>query len=179
LSITYVSGDATKPQGEGLKIIAHICNDAGAFGAGFVVAVKNRWPVVAAAYHDWFRHRGDAATGGRPPELGAVQYVMVDGGLVIANMIGQVLGYGEGPPIRYKAVGECLANVGDMAILREASVHLPRIGTGLAGGSWGQIEPLITKHLVDRGVEVVVYDLAGEWAGARGDGASGDGGPVG
>jgi len=35
--ITYLVGDATQPQGEGVKVIAHICNDIGAWGAGFVI----------------------------------------------------------------------------------------------------------------------------------------------
>jgi len=37
---------------------------------------------------------------------------------------------------------------------------MPRIGCGLAGGKWEQIEPLIERHLAAAGAEVVVYDLA-------------------
>jgi hypothetical protein len=38
-----------------------------------------------------------------------------------------------------------------------ASVHLPRIGCGLAGGKWEKIEPLINKLLIDQGLNVFVY----------------------
>src|SRR5262245_8320884 len=37
-AITYVKGDATSPQADGNKIIAHVCNDVGKWGKGFVLA---------------------------------------------------------------------------------------------------------------------------------------------
>ena len=37
-------------------------------------------------------------------------------------------------------------------------VHMPRIGCGLAGGSWDRIEPLIVESLTVRGIETFVYD---------------------
>ena len=41
--IIYLKGDATKPEGLGTKIIAHVCNDVGLWGKGFVLAVSKRW----------------------------------------------------------------------------------------------------------------------------------------
>jgi hypothetical protein len=35
---------------------------------------------------------------------------------------------------------------------------MPRIGCGLAGGTWSRIEPLITERLVKHGIAVTVYD---------------------
>jgi hypothetical protein len=35
---------------------------------------------------------------------------------------------------------------------------MPRIGCGLAGGNWGQVESLIQEHLAGAGIEVRVYD---------------------
>lgn len=40
----------------------------------------------------------------------------------------------------------------------DASVHMPRIGCGLAGGNWSRVEPLIMRRLAERGVAVTVYD---------------------
>lgn len=37
---------------------------------------------------------------------------------------------------------------------------MPRIGCGLAGGTWDRIEPLIQANLIDPGVAVTVYDFA-------------------
>ncbi len=46
----------------------------------------------------------------------------------------------------------------DKAVELGASVHMPRIGCGLAGGRWPRVEPLIVERLVRRGIEVTVYD---------------------
>jgi hypothetical protein len=40
-----------------------------------------------------------------------------------------------------------------------ASVHIPRISCGLAGGTWDKIEPLIKTGLSDKHVDVTVYDF--------------------
>jgi len=37
-------------------------------------------------------------------------------------------------------------------------VHMPRIGCGLAGGKWEKIEPIILSELIDKGINVFVYD---------------------
>jgi hypothetical protein len=39
----------------------------------------------------------------------------------------------------------------------QATVHMPRIGCGLAGGKWEAVEPLIRVAIP--GTEVFVYDL--------------------
>ncbi len=41
--INYVKGDATSPIGDGVKLIVHVCNDIGAWGAGFVLALSKKW----------------------------------------------------------------------------------------------------------------------------------------
>lgn len=155
-AIRYLKGDATSPQASGIKIVAHICNDIGKWGAGFVLAVSARWPEPEAEYRKWY-----AAGKGGGFELGAVQLVQVEPYIVVANMIGQqgIKTGSKGPPIRYPAVDQCLARVGEAARSAGASVHMPRIGCGLAGGKWEQIEPLIEAHLTGRGVEVTVYDF--------------------
>jgi O-acetyl-ADP-ribose deacetylase (regulator of RNase III) len=64
------------------------------------------------------------------------------------------------PPIRYEAVGECLNTLSEKAAELNASVHMPRIGCGLAGGKWEEIEPLIHDTLIKKGIDVFVYDFA-------------------
>jgi len=64
----------------------------------------------------------------------------------------------KGPPVRYEAIDRCLGALGDRAIELAASVHLPRIGCGLAGGRWELVEPLLIERLCRRGVPVTVYD---------------------
>lgn len=155
-TISYLRGDATSPQGKGIKVIAHVCNDQGGWGKGFVVALSRRWPEPEAAYRRWHRVRAknDFA-------LGAVQFVQVDRFLWIANMIGQhgIKTGSKGVPVRYEAIDTGLEALAVRARELGASVHMPRIGCGLAGGTWGRIEPLVTARLTGRGIPVSVYDF--------------------
>jgi hypothetical protein len=41
--IYYAKGDASKPIGAGPKMICHITNNRGGWGAGFVLALSKRW----------------------------------------------------------------------------------------------------------------------------------------
>ena len=154
--LRIVTGDATSPQAKGPKVIAHICNDLGGWGKGFVLAISRRWPQPQRDYRDWHRHRA-----GNDFALGAVRLIQVQDDIWVANMIGQhgMRGGSQGPPIRYPAVEQCLGILGDQAIGLRASVHMPRIGCGLAGGRWDRIEPLVDAALCQRGVPVTVYDF--------------------
>jgi O-acetyl-ADP-ribose deacetylase (regulator of RNase III) len=154
--LRIIKGDATSPQSPGPKIIAHICNDLGGWGKGFVVAVSRRWPEPERDYRQWHRLRAQNDFG-----LGAVRLVQVRPDIWVANMIGQhgMKRGSAGPPIRYEAVERCLGTVGDHALRLGASVHMPRIGCGLAGGRWERIEPLVTAALCEREVAVTVYDV--------------------
>ena len=152
-SIRYVVGDATRPVDDGFKIIAHVCNDVGKWGAGFVLAVSKRWRAPEQRYREWFN--------ADHPSLGAVQFVDVAPGIAVANMIGQhgIRRQNGAAPIRYDAVRECLSKVRVYASEHAGSVHMPRIGCGLAGGTWDEIEPLIAESLSAHDVPVYVYDL--------------------
>lgn len=182
--VRYVIGDATDPVGDGPKVIAHIVNNHGLWGAGFVIALSRRWKKPEQWYRKAWNNAKAVPTpeGERPnwpgihPELGEttstrtelplgmVQIVPIhEGELWVANMVGQHgvrRSRGRGPaPIRYEAVEECLGSLAQMARACGASVHMPRIGCGLAGGEWAQIEPLIRSTLCAAGVTVTVYDL--------------------
>ncbi|WP_299534643.1 macro domain-containing protein [uncultured Streptomyces sp.] len=154
--IAYVTGDATAPGGEGVKLIVHVCNDLGGWGKGFVLAVSRRRPEPEAAYRRWHRERVGNDFG-----LGAVQFVPVGPFLWVANLIGQrgLRRGSKGVPVRYEAIDAGLAAVAVKAAELGASVHMPRIGCGLAGGTWSRIEPLIAERLTARGVPVTVYDV--------------------
>ncbi|MDT9686155.1 macro domain-containing protein [Streptomyces sp. TRM76323] len=156
--IRYTKGDATAPLGGGVKIIAHVCNDLGGWGKGFVVALSRRWPEPEAAYRRWHRERAGNDFG-----LGAVQYVQVGPYLWVANMVGQrgMRTGSNGVPVRYGAIDTALAALAGKAVELGASVHVPRIGCGLAGGRWSRVEPLIAERLVARGIPVTVYDHDG------------------
>lgn len=147
--INYITGDASNPQGDGVKIIMHICNDKGAWGAGFVLALSKRWKEPEQQYRQL-----------KPEDrqLSMVQIVQVGEGLYVANMIAQhdTKWVGKIPPIRYAALRQCLDIVNEAAEFVGATIHAPRIGAGLAGGNWRVIEGLIDECTT---VPVTIYDL--------------------
>ncbi|GAA1035801.1 macro domain-containing protein [Virgisporangium ochraceum] len=154
-TLVVIAGDATSPQASGPKIIAHVCNDLGGWGRGFVVAVSRRWKEPERDYRRWHRERAGNDFG-----LGAVRLVPVQPGLWVANMVAQhgIRTGSNGPPIRYPALESCLSTLGAEARRLGASVHMPRIGCGLAGGRWDLVEPIAVRTLCDTGVDVTVYD---------------------
>ncbi|SNS65870.1 O-acetyl-ADP-ribose deacetylase (regulator of RNase III), contains Macro domain [Asanoa hainanensis] len=151
--LRFIKGDATSPQAKGPKVIAHVCNDLGGWGKGFVVAISRRWPEPERAYRQWHRERSGFA-------LGETQLVQVQRDLWVANMVAQhgMRTGSNGPPIRYGAVERCLTTLAEHAERLGASVHMPRIGCGLAGGRWDQIEPLILGTLCAKNIDMTVYD---------------------
>ncbi|MFC1622388.1 macro domain-containing protein [Patescibacteria group bacterium] len=156
MNINYIKGDATKPTTKLPKIIVHICNDIGAWGAGFVLALSQRWAEPEAEYRKWHKEGGNT-----PFELGNVQFVIVENNLWVANLIGQrhINSQDDIPPIRYDAVQKGLLQVAEFTQKEGATIHMPRIGCGLAGGNWNEIELIIKETLISRGIDVFVYDL--------------------
>ena len=155
MRINHLKGDATAPSVKGNKIIAHICNDLGGWGKGFVMEISKRWSEPETQYRDWHKNRNknDFA-------LGSVQFVQVEKYITVANMIGQrgIKTGSKGVPVRYEAVRDCLNTVVEKALEINASVHMPRIGCGLAGGKWEAVEPVIMEMLINKGIVVYVYD---------------------
>ena len=155
--VKIVVGDATKPIGEGNKIIAHVCNDIGAWGKGFVLAVNKLSQRPKNLYK--------FAIEKHQIKLGDIQLVLIpeDPSIYVANMVAQhgIVKDEEGePPIRYDSLREGLKQVYSEAKQRNATVHMPRIGCGLAGGEWNVVEKIILEELKD--VQVYVYDLKKE-----------------
>ena len=147
--INYIKGDATYPQGDGIKFIIHICNDKNKWGRGFVLALSKRWKEPEKQYRQL-----------KPEDrqLGMVQLIEVEDNIIVANMIAQhdTKWINNIPPIRYEALKQCLEMVNDAAIKFNANVHAPLLGSGLAGGDWRVIEKLIEDTM---SVPVTIYDF--------------------
>lgn len=170
MSINYLKGDATDPiETGGNQFIVHICNNRGGWGRGFVLALSKRWPEPEAYYRRWFRDKTGFKEGRF--QLGSIQVVPVREvpPIFVVNMIAQE-GYGKNnqnlhqtnepndrPPIRYDALERCLSSVSEFS----GTVHMPRIGCSLGGGSWRHVEPIIQRTLVAAGLSVYVYDVPG------------------
>lgn len=148
--IKYAIGDATRPKEGGNKIIIHICNDCNKWGAGFVMALSRRWKEPEMRFRAL-----------KNPKLGDVEFVSVEKDISVANIIGQhgIMNSKDGPPIRYEAVRQALKEVCQFAKSNNATVVGPRLGSGLAGGDWDEIEKILIEELILNGIEVVIYDL--------------------
>jgi O-acetyl-ADP-ribose deacetylase (regulator of RNase III) len=147
--IKYVKGDVTNPnRTNGIDIIVHIVNDMDQMGSGVAKALYSKWRVVKNTYHR-FTKNGLV--------LGDIQIVPVDSNLVVINMVAQHKVIPIEPiPIRYSAVETCLENITKLEIYENSTIHMPRIGCGLAMGKWENIENII-NNVIDK--DVIVYDL--------------------
>tara|TARA_Y100000034_G_scaffold134846_1_gene204514 strand:- start:1278 stop:1880 length:603 start_codon:yes stop_codon:yes gene_type:complete len=127
------------------KVIPHVCNNIGAWGSGFVVAVSNQWPMTEVgdvspegSYLKWHRdgaysqhvHTNEQSV---PFALGHNQWIHVDDRLLeadgakkpsstyVVNMIGQHETVRTNrKPISYEALTRCMANVRDRCIYHKS-----------------------------------------------------------
>lgn len=168
--IKYVKGDATNPQvQDGYRIIIHGCNDMGKWGAGFTKALDSRWSEPRERYIKW------SVSPNSGFEAGNIQVVSVGPSLYVVNMITQNgIRSGANPrPINYEALFKCLIRVREWvrAFVKAksllmapteplaVSIHMPRVGCGLAGGKWSIVGELV--NVAFDGTDVYIYDL--EW----------------
>lgn len=163
-TIPIIKGDATDPGGSGNRVIAHVVNDQGYWGAGFTRCLSDRWPRTEWNYRDWatnFR----TVDGAHRFELGNNRYLRIDDDrdnlIWVVHMCAQngIASQDNRRPIRYDALGACLMQLGQFATLIRGSVHMPKIGAGLARGDWNVIQEIINDALIRNGVETTVYEL--------------------
>ena len=155
--IKFLQGDALEPRGSDFKIIAHIVNDATPnWGAGFGRFLTIRYPEANRDFKGWVLYDKHNLS------LGNSYFSVISDGLGVFHMVAQQ-GYGKSatPRIRYNALEKCLHHLAIVAKKRSASIHMPRIGTGYAGGSWPVIRELIEDTLIKEGVPVTVYSMPG------------------
>ena len=155
--LKFVKGDATLPQGSNMRIILQIVNDIGAYGAGFSGALSKRYPSVESRYKGWWRERYGKL------KLGEIQEVQVASDIIVINMISQhgLISKDNPKPFDPDALKVCLGEVYKLIGGQKfnAAIHMPRIGCGLGGGTWEEVEEIVQTELIDKGINVIVYDL--------------------
>lgn len=149
--INYVNGDATQPIGDSKKFIVHVCNDVGAWGAGFVLALSKRWKEPEENYRAMKNYI-----------LGDISVIPVEDDIYVVNMIAQESTISRNknsniPPVRYIAIEKGLEKLATALLISGGSVHMPMIGSGLAGGNWSIIEKIIEVTLCEKNIPVTVY----------------------
>jgi len=154
-SIETKVGSATSPRPEKGKgvIIAHLCNNLGGWGKGFVLAVDELSAAPRAAYQGLAKDHGKNRGSEADIPLGEVQFVEVQTGLFVSNMIAQdryTDSHDDGCAVDYKALRRCLLITFHRAIRLGYAVHIPEgIGAGLAGGDQVQIHKLISECVAE------------------------------
>jgi O-acetyl-ADP-ribose deacetylase (regulator of RNase III) len=155
LTIQYLKGDATQPRGANARMIVQVVNDkAITWGKGFSVAVRKQWPQAQKEFTRWiFENRSEF-------KLGNILVSKLEESVELASLVAQH-GYGPSlfPRIHYLALEECLSKLSIRAKEIGASVHMPRIGCGEAGGDWNIVSEIIDEILCREGIPVTVYDL--------------------
>lgn len=154
-NVRHLRGDALEPRSDGINIIAHIVNDKTPnWGAGFGRAIKSKYPSVQKEFREWAELHSNEFS------LGNTHISNISDDLSVVHMIAQH-GYGQSakPRIRYSALRDCLYKLNEFALTKGASVHMPRIGTGYAGGNWPFILELIDEALTRNGIDVTVYTV--------------------
>lgn len=154
MNITYIEGDlfAAIKNSQDSIIIPHVCNDVGAWGAGFVVPLGRQFPSSRDEYLKWHR--------GKDFRLGEIQTVQIDN-ICVVNMVAQH-SVGGPRPLRYPALGKCIESVRDF--IKSSfigAIHAPMFGAGLAGGDWNFIEQMILDGWVNQGIPTTIYYLPG------------------
>lgn len=158
--IKTVKGNVLSPiVQDGTRVIAHVVNNQGKWGAGFSGNLSKKWPEPERYYRQkarWDRYEF---------KLGNVQWVYPDfndESIAVVNLIAQhsTHSHHNKIPIRYDALEKCLKklDVGAKAI-GPSTIHMPMIGAGLARGDWGEIYKLIEKTLISQ--EVYIYEWDG------------------
>lgn len=156
-ALSYVRGDATEPRREGPTIIAHVVNNTARRwgGRGFAVTLARRYPTARDGYAEW-------AASAAHLRLGQVHLAQVEAGLWIASLVAQA-GYGPAlpnrPRLRVAALREALERLALLANERGASIAMPPIGTGQAGGSWPVVRDLVIDEIALRGIQITVHVL--------------------
>lgn len=53
----------------------------------------------------------------------------------------------------------CLRKVARFALKNRLSIQMPKIGSGLAGGDWREIEKIINEELIYYKIKCTVFEL--------------------
>lgn len=120
----------------------------GGWGAGFVVAISNIWPRPEKSYREWSRDPDSF-------RLGNLELVQVTPDIRICNMIAQdgfVTRYRK-RAVDYQALETCLQKLAKV-LPADNLIMMPRIGCGIGGGNWEEVENIINKTLDNFQVEV-------------------------
>lgn len=136
--ITYHKGNAAvKHEKDKPTYIVHVVNNIGVWGAGFTASLDALYPEVGKEYRSRISKW----------QLGNTIWIDPDSNqdLWIINLVAQNGVGTDSRKLNYAALGSCLWRLAVSLSHNELTpiLQMPKIGTGLAGGKWEIIEPII------------------------------------
>lgn len=158
--IEYKIGNALDIQSNNTILFPHIINRDGGWGKGYVLSISKKWKGPELEYRKWVKEYKEK-TGDKLP-LGAIQIVEVGEKTYVINMCAQdgFKSFYNPVPLNYNALHTCLLEL-DKWIqennLNDPVISLPRIGCGLGGASWDNVEKILNTTL--NKYNIFVYDL--------------------
>jgi O-acetyl-ADP-ribose deacetylase (regulator of RNase III) len=147
-----IRGDLIKLAKSGVfDVIIHGCNCFHTMGAGIALRIKENFP--QAYFEDLKTKYGDNN------KLGTYTFIRINNNgkdLFIINAYTQFHYSWQNKSIRYDALRKCLKKIKtDFSGLR---FGLPKIGCGLAGGSWDIVSKIIEEELNLEDVTIVYFE---------------------
>ena len=151
--IKYIKGDLTEPQFDTKYcLIIHGVNNIGVFGSGVAGAITRKWPYARQDYLDWEREF-------RPVELGSGTFSRVEDDIWIYHLVSQngVISKDNSKPAKKWAILKGLEELFSKYDLSNVTVISSKIGCGLGGLSWEDIQPIYESIFTD--IDVYIYDI--------------------
>lgn len=174
MNYKVIIGDVTNPPYLNLDhhtLLLQIVNDENRMLSGVAKVIYTKWPIVKQRYHDLFKNYGDCLyhryIPTYPAKLGRNQYIKVDLGLSVVNMIAQsdCGGYEGLAPIRYESLRECLIRIKndiESVPTTKFDIIAPLFGCHLAGGHFHEVFDIVHDVFKDLELDWTWYVLTNE-----------------
>jgi len=154
----YGQIDPLQPQ---TILIPHVVNNIGAFGAGVAKTIKQRWPQTEKDYRFWldfFSKHQRSILGQSFSSLVHCTDKLI---IVVVHMFAQegVRRPQNNQPLNYQHLQSCMNGVPEFGVVlnQPFTIHCPKFGAGLGGGSWEEIEKMIRNTWCAQNIPVTVY----------------------
>lgn len=140
LLVRYNNGDIRTAKS---GYIVQGVNSRNSHGSGLAKSISEKWPQVKKEYHKFYSLKGYLGIG----EFSIVP-VDLELNLHVVNMVTQDnFGYDGKVYVSYSAIEVGLINLCKHIEFNglEKTIHLPKIGCGLAGGDWSIVSGIISN----------------------------------
>lgn len=150
--ISYKKGDILKALEDGeIEVFGHGTNCVNKFGSGIAGQIKKKYPGVKKEFHEAHEMGMD--------NLGFCIPIGIHDGVIVNCYTQKECGYDGARYCDYEAIYRCLYDLKTYCEIRDKTkLGLPRIGCGLAGGSWAVVKAMIEDVFENTDLEVTVYE---------------------